>query len=240
VATTIIMSVAMEEPRGNGVGVTQQQDVPSTTTTTSGSSPPPSSSEGGVVEVNSLLSEAEQKHHLQNKWKFWYFENIKDKSWEESLRVVSDFYTVEDFWSIYNHIKSASELRVGCSYFVFKDGIKPMWEDPINRPGGRWLMSFDKRLRQLLDQHWLEVLLCLIGEAFDDDGDDICGVVVDVRGKVDKISIWTRNSRNTDTILNIGRVIKQRLNLPNGQMSYESHEATSNKTSSSAKHMLTL
>jgi len=153
---------------------------------------------------------------------------------------VSEFYTVEDFWSIYNHIKSASELRVGCSYFVFKDGIKPMWEDPINRPGGRWLMSFDKRLRHILDQHWLEVLLCLIGEAFDDDGDDICGVVVDVRGKVDKISIWTRNSRNTDTILNIGRVIKSRLTLPNGQMSYESHEATSNKTSSSAKHMLTL
>ncbi len=100
-----------------------------------------------------------QKHQLQNKWKFWYFENNKEKSWEENLRVVSEFWTVEDFWSIFNHIKSASELRTGCSYFVFKDGIKPMWEDPINRPGGRWLVSFDKRYRPQLDMHWLEVVI---------------------------------------------------------------------------------
>lgn len=181
-----------------------------------------------------------QKHQLQNKWKFWYFENNKDKSWEDNLRVVSEFWTVEDFWSIYNHIKSASELRTGCSYFVFKDGIKPMWEDPINRPGGRWLISFDKRFRPQLDNQWLEVLLCLIGEAFDDDGDDICGVVVDVRNKLDKISIWTKNCKNTDRILNIGNIVKSRLNLPNNLMTYESHMDTSNKTSSSAKHMFNL
>jgi translation initiation factor 4E len=181
-----------------------------------------------------------QKHQLQNKWKFWYFENNKEKSWEENLRVVSEFWTVEDFWSIFNHIKSASELRTGCSYFVFKDGIKPMWEDPINRPGGRWLVSFDKRYRPQLDMHWLEVLLCLIGEAFDDDGDDICGVVVDVRGKLDKISIWTRDCENRDSIVNIGQTVKTRLQLPHNQMTYESHLDTSNKTSSSAKHMLTL
>lgn len=102
--------------------------------------------------------EGGQKHMLQNQWTFWYFENNKDKSWEENLRVVSPFSSVEDFWSIYNHIKSASELRTGCSYFVFKDGIKPMWEDAGNRAGGRWLVSFDKRQRHMLDHQWLEVV----------------------------------------------------------------------------------
>nr|QBH73399.1 eukaryotic translation initiation factor 4e [Isotomurus palustris] len=192
-----------------------------------------------VVEEAELIEDG-PKHALQNKWKFWYFENNKDKSWEENLRVVSEFYTVEDFWSIYNHIKNASELKTGCSYFVFKDGVKPMWEDPVNRPGGRWLISFDRRLRPQLDNQWLEVLLCLIGEAFDDDGDDICGVVVDIRGKMDKISVWTSDCKNKERILNIGKVIKTRLSLPNNHMTYESHEATSNKTSSSAKSLLTL
>lgn len=102
--------------------------------------------------------EGAQKHILQNQWTFWYFENNKDKSWEDNLRVVSPFNTVEDFWSIYNHIKSASELRTGCSYFVFKEGIKPMWEDAGNRAGGRWLVSFDKRHRHMLDSQWLEVV----------------------------------------------------------------------------------
>lgn len=102
--------------------------------------------------------EDEIKHQLQSAWKFWYFENNKEKSWEDNLKVVSPFQTVEDFWSIYNHIKSASDLRTGCSYFVFKDGIKPMWEDTGNRAGGRWLVSFDKRQRSHLDHYWMEVV----------------------------------------------------------------------------------
>jgi translation initiation factor 4E len=173
-------------------------------------------------------------------WKFWYFESSKDRAWEDCLKVVSPFETVEDFWSIYNHIKSASELRTGCSYFVFKDGIKPMWEDPGNRAGGRWLVSFDKRQRHNLDNYWLEVLLCLIGEAFDEDGDDICGAVVDCRVKQDKISIWTADSTHKDAIWKIGKKIKERLALYNGAMSYESHEATATKTGSMVKPMLTL
>jgi len=107
--------------------------------------------------------ETELKHNLQNTWKIWYFENMKDKQWEDCLRVVSPFHTVEDFWSVFNHIKSASDIRTGGSYYVFKDGIKPMWEDEANRKGGRWLMSFNKQQRHSLDGLWLEVVsFCFI------------------------------------------------------------------------------
>jgi len=179
----------------------------------------------------------EVKHELQTTWKFWYFENSKERSWEDNLRVVSPFTTVEDFWSIYNHIKGASDLRVGCSYFVFKDGIKPMWEDPGNRAGGRWLVSLDKRTRGTLDNFWLEVLLCLIGEAFDEDGDDVCGAVVDCRSKQDKIAIWTADYKNEDRVMAIGRKIKERLSLPHNHLTYESHESTATKSSSHVKHL---
>jgi len=190
----------------------------------------------GAAAVPEEKQEEAPKHHLQNSWKFWYFENTKDKSWEESLRVVSPFQTVEDFWSIYNHIKSASEIRVGASYFVFKDGIKPMWEDTLNRNGGRWLVTFNKQGRQHLDSYWLEVLLCLIGEAFDDDGDDICGAVVDIRPKQDRISIWTGNANNKERIFAIGRKIRDRLSLQGvTQMNYEVHAATANKSGSFTK-----
>ena len=36
---------------------------------------------------------------------------------------------VEDFWALYNHIELASRLAAGCDYSLFKEGIKPMWED---------------------------------------------------------------------------------------------------------------
>ena len=44
-----------------------------------------------------------------------------------------------------------------------------MWEDEKNRHGGRWLINLDKKQRQTsLDNFWLEVMLCLIGESFED------------------------------------------------------------------------
>jgi len=193
------------------------------------------------AEDSTVEQEEGVKHVLQNSWKFWYFENSKDKSWEDCLRVVSPFQTVEDFWSVYNHIKSASEIRVGGSYFVFKDGIKPAWEDERNCKGGRWLMAFNKQNRQHLDSYWLEVLLCLIGEAFDDDGDDVCGAVVDIRPKQDRISIWTGDWKNKDRVYAIGRKIKERLQLQGvTQMSYEAHESTAVKSGSFAKTLYVL
>lgn len=47
-------------------------------------------------------------------------------------------------------------------------------------------------------------LLCLVGEAFDDHSDDVCGAVINVRTKGDKIAIWTADYENKDAIVHIG------------------------------------
>ena len=56
---------------------------------------------------------------------------------------VNTFGTVEDFWATMNHIASPSNLRIGCDYMLFKEGIVPKWEDPANQAGGRWIISAD-------------------------------------------------------------------------------------------------
>ena len=44
-----------------------------------------------------------------------------------------------------------------------------MWEDDRNRRGGRWVINLNKSQRAtMLDNFWLEVMLCLIGEACDE------------------------------------------------------------------------
>ena len=127
--------------------------------------------------------------------------------------------------SLYNHIELASNLNSGSDYSVFKSGIRPMWEDARNKAGGRWLFTFNKKscsARQI-DETWLEVvclliviatqlmidlllpqLLCLIGEAFGEDSDQICGAVINIRPKMDKISVWTNDCRASKSITNIG------------------------------------
>lgn len=43
--------------------------------------------------------------------------------------------------------------------FASQDGIKPMWEDPRNKWGGRWLVNLSKQRRHIeLDHLWLETV----------------------------------------------------------------------------------
>jgi len=42
---------------------------------------------------------------------------------------------------------------------VFQEGIQPMWEDPVNKGGGRWVLNLDKRQRlHDLNHLWLETV----------------------------------------------------------------------------------
>ena len=75
--------------------------------------------------------------------------------WEDRLKKISKFSTVEDFWAyvsgclfsladhsrLYNNIKLPSQLNITCDYNVFKEEIQPMWEVPENSKGGRWLIN---------------------------------------------------------------------------------------------------
>ncbi|XP_030224168.1 eukaryotic translation initiation factor 4E-1A isoform X2 [Gadus morhua] len=139
---------------------------------------------------------------------------------------------------LYNHIQLSSNLVSGCDYSLFKDGIEPMWEDKLNRRGGRWLITLSKQQRRAdLDRFWLETVLCLVGETFDEHSDDVCGAVINVRAKGDKIAIWTRDYENKEAITHIGRVYKERLGVPQKVIiGYQSHADTATKSGSSMKN----
>ncbi|VDD90486.1 unnamed protein product [Enterobius vermicularis] len=181
-------------------------------------------------------------HPLQNRWGLWYLKADRQKNWEECLRLVTVFESVEDFWALYNNIQSASGLNYGSDYYLFKEGIKPMWEDEINVKGGRWLVVVDKQKRsQLLDRYWLELVLAMIGEQFEDYGDHICGAVLNVRQKGDKVSLWTRDSMNDKVNTRIGEILKTKLDIPDTEpIRYEVHKDYSSRTGSMVKPRIVL
>ncbi|GLG97124.1 Eukaryotic translation initiation factor 4E [Gryllus bimaculatus] len=182
------------------------------------------------------------KHPLQNTWTLWYFENDRNKSWEENQRKITSFRYAEDFWSLYNHIKPASDLRQGSDYSLFKNDICPMWEDAANKNGGRWLINLEKKQRgNELDKYWLEMLLCLIGEAFDEHSEEVCGAVVNIRAKGDKLALWTGNAQNSQSVIEIGRKLKERLKIGrNVTIGYQIHKDTMVKSGSVTKNTYTV
>jgi len=189
-----------------------------------------------------LPSELLVKHPLQSRWALWYLKADRAKDWEDCLKQVSVFDTVEDFWALYNHIQPASGLNWGSDYYLFKEGIKPMWEDEHNVKGGRWLCCVEKAKRgQQLDHYWLELLMAIIGEQFEEHGEHICGAVVNVRQKGDKVSLWTRDALKDDVNLRIGQILKSKLDIPDTeQMRYEVHKDSSVKTGSMVKPRIVL
>jgi translation initiation factor 4E len=113
-----------------------------------------------------------------------------------------------------------------------------MWEDSQNINGGRWLLTLDFRKRQeYLDKFWLEVMLCLIGEAFDDDGEIVNGAVVSVRNKADKVGVWLSESTTEKSIIAIGKKLKQRLGIePHLKIGFEAHQDTQKRAGSAIRN----
>ncbi|VDM59008.1 unnamed protein product [Angiostrongylus costaricensis] len=144
-------------------------------------------------------------HPLKHKWTYWYLNDDRQASWEDRLKPVCTFSTVEEFWALYNNIRPPSGLNCLCDYSVFKCGIPPMWEVPENLKGGRWLINIEKgKPGEIMDLIWLEILIAMIGEQFGDDMDLICGLVCNVRGKGSKISMWTKDSNAEEGNIRIG------------------------------------
>lgn len=92
-----------------------------------------------------------------------------------------------------NNITPTSELAVKSDYHLFKKGVRPEWEDPQNKHGGKWSYSFREKRTVPIDDLWLFVMLAAIGETLESQGDgEVMGVVVNVRKGFYRIGVWTK------------------------------------------------
>jgi len=154
------------------------------------------------------------KHPLANKWVFWWGRNDKSKTWEQNQEKIATVDTIEDFWQVHNYIEPASKLGQGCDYMVFKKGIQPDWEDFQNMAGGRWIANIDRNSRDdVVDDFWLEILFIMIGEHAGDYADMVNGAVINIRAKTHKLAVWLKDANNMNAVMQIGRLMKSRLNM---------------------------
>nr|AGM32090.1 eukaryotic initiation factor 4E family protein [Coptotermes formosanus] len=149
------------------------------------------------------LPEGKQHHDLQFEWTFWYLipnrTNSKNTRWEDFLKELLDFHSFEDFWGIYNAVEPAKNLPKGCRYYVFRKGVRPLWEDvenskgfdihveyPIKRKNGTEFQDSDE-----IQKKWLDVLLTVL--AYPTPlYDCINGVEYNSRRDTIRIGVWTK------------------------------------------------
>nr|CAG4636445.1 EOG090X0BMA [Eubosmina coregoni]SVE70007.1 EOG090X0BMA [Eubosmina coregoni] len=166
-----------------------------------------------------------EEHPLQFTYCLWFSRRAPGKhtapqSFDQNLKMVGRFASVEQFWSYYCHLVRPCELTGHSDFHLFKDGIKPMWEDEANRCGGKWIV----RLRKgLASRCWENLILAMLGEQFM-VGEEICGAVVSIRFAEDIISVWNRAASDQATTNRIRDTLRRVLNLPpNTILEYKNH-----------------
>merc|ERR1711964_137765 len=182
------------------------------------------------------------KHPLMHKWTLWFTKppSGKGDNWNDLLKEVITFNSVEEFWGVYNNIAPVSELALKSDYHHFKE--------KRNVP---------------IDDLWLHVMLSAIGETLEDEDDgELMGVVVNVRKGFYRIGVWTRTigksipgggdgdvaggkgrspEKGKEVLMNIGRKFKEVLKVPTTEaVEFSGHTDSTHSGSTRAKAKFTV
>lgn len=178
-------------------------------------------------------------HPLRHTWVFWYRQQRapgnKITNYEEGIKKVASFSSVESFWSLHTHLSPPSSLIPTTDYLLFHAGVRrPVWEDPLNKTGGKWII----RLRKgIADRLWEDLVCGIVGDLFDEcgrgklrpdndgtgngsmegeggDWPEICGCTISVRQSEDIISVWNRVEGDLKVRDKIRDTVRSILNLP--------------------------
>lgn len=154
---------------------------------------------------------------------------------------MNTFDTIEDFWRLFNNLKPPSQLSEPNNFWLFREGIKPAWEDPLNANGGRWrtevgldtgrgddlwmqsvgVMPSCFRLSTLIRR--VRQVMATIGETYEHSG-CVNGIMAGVRRRsLQRLDIWTDDWKNEQAVVGAGRSLKE-VFPSNVKLNYSPHD----------------
>jgi len=162
---------------------------------------------------------------LDYSWTFWYdiqpSRGLDKEHYEEQLHQAASFHTIPDFWKGWNQVLQVSPT-LESNVRIFKSGVKPLWEDPSNVNGGKWVAITPKtKNQQRTIQAWLSLLITiLVGElGFEDD---ITGMGLSVRNWGNMFTIWNTDCTKKEEIEEVTRKFAEMLGTSN--VKYHPHQ----------------
>ena len=151
---------------------------------------------------------------LANKFVFWYhiIDNSSSEDYKAQIKKLAEFDTLEDFWAIFQYLKKPDDYKQPVEMQLFKEGIKPMWEDENNKNGGKIALKLRKEYSNLV---WEELVFAFIGGYLAKEiKDEINGLVINCKKDFNTLQIWTK-SFSDEVTSGIEKNIRDILNIPN-------------------------
>lgn len=190
------------------------------------------------TDTNVVLPEGSSRHPLSSAYCIWFMHRSagqKMDDYENATKLIATFASVEEFFVAYSRLQRPQEIEHVSDFHLFRKGVRPVWEDPANVRGGKWIL----RLRKgLASRYWQELLFASIGGEFEHAQDDVTGIVVSVRASEDILSVWNSTSSDGRVNLKIKETMKRCLHLPaDVKLLYKSHDDSRMDSSHRTKFM---
>jgi translation initiation factor 4E len=169
---------------------------------------------------------------LDSKWTIWYERKSEERrpkclnkvDYLKELKKGGTFQTIPAFWSTWNEVQQICSVPIegGVNYHLFKDNIKPVWEDPKNIKGGKWSFVLPSATsHQELMKQWMSLMLTiLINELGVDSG--INGAVLSVRTWGSMFSVWNRNANDKHVIESVSDKLRELFGV--SAVKYQRHQ----------------
>jgi translation initiation factor 4E len=135
------------------------------------------------------------------KWTFWHqghFErgkNLNKTDYLRELKKGGNVDSLSSFWNQWNKVQN--RRSEDCNYHLFKQGIKPIWEDPKNFKGGKCVIVAPKTSQDEMIAQWVNLTLALMDEEIQAE---VNGVVLSTRAWGNIYSVWVRDARDRKAV----------------------------------------
>jgi len=145
--------------------------------------------------------------YFKYKWNLYYYCDNNNNWNEDSFEKI---YTIENpnhFWKLYNNWNILGGITNN-QFFLMRDKVLPLWEDPININGGCWAYKIHESHSSSL---WEDLSMYLVlDELCLSISEEIVGISISLKkNNICLIKIWNTNSKNNSLSLINKDIIKK-------------------------------
>eukprot|EP00928_Gymnodinium_smaydae_P022652 TRINITY_DN1895_c0_g2_i1.p1 TRINITY_DN1895_c0_g2~~TRINITY_DN1895_c0_g2_i1.p1 ORF type:complete len:264 (-),score=50.50 TRINITY_DN1895_c0_g2_i1:53-742(-) len=169
---------------------------------------------------------------LRYPWAIWeqiMQSNEKGAAYSDATHKVATFSTVQGFWKLWNHMPQPSELleqkrmvreqpdglHVIDAVMIFRENIRPEWEDKMNLTGGHFQFQLKPNVGGgQVDEYWNNLVLGMIGATIE-PANMITGLrLVDKlsgprAANVIRLEVWFTNYDDTAAVQTLRRNVER-------------------------------
>jgi hypothetical protein len=168
-------------------------------------------------------------------WSLLYMDRPPTKAELFDPYPIYNFNDVPTFWRVLNNIPPPSRQNVGCSYYLFREGVPPRWEHDRNKGGGTWTMQFTvSRRSEVVDSAWERLCCQVVGEDWPEHmKPTINGIVCKIRNRNVTLQVWVSEHQEFFPKEIFDRAMQDLVSTVSWD--YESHEKAAERSAALAK-----